>query len=475
MWNRLGSAGKVGLVSGVLVCLGLTAALMYWALHRDYQPLFSQLAAPDAAAIVEQLKKQKVPYELASDGSTIRVPADMVHETRLDLMSANLPLSGGVGFEIFDRQGLGTTEQLQRVSFQRALQGELSRTIGALDPVHLARVHLVMPETSIFRRDRQDPRAAVILTLKPGSSVSREQIAGIQRLVGASIAGLDPARVVVADQRGMTLSPAAIDDTVAGAPDSRLAVKQDVEQYLTRKIVALLDGAIGPGKAIVSIDATLNFDEIKRTTRDVTPAMTPNGAMVVRRYDSSTTPPADAANVVDSDSPVAAAVVSQSKIEYERGQRVEEVIAARGGMTRLTVGVVISEMLEAGQIDRIKALVKAAAGIDDRRGDTIVVQSMDFRNATAGSIDPGIDVDPGQNGIEPAAVSADHLPLPQAENTAWWLSAGSVVVILLAAAWFFSGLRRTTVLTAAQRAELIADIERALTGERSPEEAGGKP
>src|SRR6185295_6468736 len=144
--------------------------------------------------------KQKTPYHLTGDGTTIEVPAGQVHETRLRLMSSGMPLAGGVGFEIFDRQGLGATEQSQRVSYQRALQGELARTIGALDHVQQARVHLVLPESTLFRRDRQESRASVSLKIEPGIVLLEAQIFGIQRLVAAAVPGLEIGRVVVTDQ-----------------------------------------------------------------------------------------------------------------------------------------------------------------------------------------------------------------------------------------------------------------------------------
>src|SRR6185295_8185678 len=215
--------------------------------------------------------KQKTPYHLTGDGTTIEVPAGQVHETRLRLMSSGMPLAGGVGFEIFDRQGLGATEQSQRVSYQRALQGELARTIDALDGVEHARVHLVLPESTLFRRDREEARASVSLGLAPGVTLVREQIFGIQRLVAAAVPGLDIGRVVVTDQHGMTLS-ASDALTVGGATgEGRLSMKREVEEYVARKIVALLDRAYGPGRAIVSVDATLNFDEVKRTVQDLLP------------------------------------------------------------------------------------------------------------------------------------------------------------------------------------------------------------
>jgi len=369
-WNSLERPARWSLGLGALACLGIAALVLWWALRTDYEVLFSQLAEQDAAAIVAQLKRQKVEFELAEAGTTVLVPAARVHETRLGLMSSGVPLTGGVGFELFDRQGLGTTEQSQRVSYQRALQGELTRTIATLDHVQAARVHLVLPESSLFRRDRQEPRGAVTLTLKPGRDISRDQISGIQRLVAASVAGLDPARVVVTDQRGITLSGGEELGSSAGGSEARFATKREIESYVARKVVSLLDGAYGPGQAIVSVDVALNFDEIRRTIQNRAPDGTASAS-------------------------------------YDR--RVEEVIAAPGGITRISVGVIVPGTLDDDRRQRIVALVRMAAGIDDVRGDAVVVQPLaDIgRYSAAESADPGAVVAGAANSGD-----ASELPAP---------------------------------------------------------------
>ncbi len=279
-----------------IVMLLAGAVFAWWALRPEQAVLFSRLNEADAAGIVAELKKQKVEYQLdgsglADGGTTIRVPAERVHDIRLALMSSGTPIAGGVGFEIFDRQGLGATEQSQRVSFQRALQGELARTIGALDGVAQARVHLVLPESTLFRRDRQESRASVSLKLEPGVVLQGAQIFGIQRLVAAAVPGLDTGRVVVTDQHGLTVS-AADALTVGGATgEGRLSMKREVEEYVARKVVALLDRAYGPGRAIVSVDATLNFDEVRRTVQELLPST--NGTVRRRRQTNGGAAPAD--------------------------------------------------------------------------------------------------------------------------------------------------------------------------------------
>jgi flagellar M-ring protein FliF len=158
LWNRLQPGARLRLAAGVLLIMSLGTWAAIVALRPQYEVLFARLSDADAASIVDQLKRQKLPYRLADNGATIEVPAEQVHETRLNLMSAGVPLSGVVGFEIFDKQSLGVTDQSQRVSYQRALQGELARTIGALEDVKQARVHLVLPDSTLFKRDRQEAR-----------------------------------------------------------------------------------------------------------------------------------------------------------------------------------------------------------------------------------------------------------------------------------------------------------------------------
>ena len=195
------------LLGGVVVILGFLLGSLYFVFLR--QPdvvLFSKLRPMDAATIVAELDKKKVQYRLADDGTTILVPADKVEATRLSILSQDLPLKGSVGFELFNKSDIGLTEFAQKINYQRALQGELSRTIMTIDAVDTARVHLSLPEETIFREDKRLPKASIALTLKPGRSLSTGAVTGIQRLVAASVAELNAADVVVLDDEGQVIS-----------------------------------------------------------------------------------------------------------------------------------------------------------------------------------------------------------------------------------------------------------------------------
>jgi flagellar M-ring protein FliF len=460
MWNALGAGGRIGLVVGGLLIAFIIVAGAIWSVQPDYGVLFSNLSEPDAAAIVTELKHTKTVYRLTDGGTTIRVPTDRVYDTRLALMSSGVPLSGGVGFEIFDKQGLGATEQSQRVSYQRALQGELARTIGALDHVRQARVLLALPVASLFQRDRQQPRAAVSLIMQPGPPLEREQVAGIQRLVAASVADLDPAHVVVTDQRGVTLSDPDTLTGPGGVGGGRLAMKREIEEYFTRKIADLLESAYGPGQVIVSVDVALNFDEIHRTVQSLLPASSsaPVDAGVHRKRQVITggPPTDDGTNPSENDSNARRPVSSSTDVEYEYGRRVEQVVSAPGNIEQMSVGVVVRGQLSDEKQARIAQLVRMAAGLNERRGDAVTVQPLDAAETRAASPEPAA-AEIGAVPIRlPAKLNAPAVPAFAILAGAAGVTA-SVLLILL-------GLRRrksaaARPLTPAERADLLNELQ----------------
>jgi flagellar M-ring protein FliF len=455
---------RTRVVLGVIAAVVLLAVALgiWWATRTEYAVLFSRLTESDAAGVVTELKKQKVDYQLADAGTTVRVPAGKVHDVRLALMSSGTPIAGGVGFEIFDKQGLGATEQSQRVSFQRALQGELARTVGALEGVQLARVHLVLPESTLFRRDRQEARASVSLKLEPGVVLQNAQIFGIQRLVAAAVPGLETGRVVVTDQHGITLS-ASDALTVGGATgEGRLTMKREVEEYVTRKIVALLDRTYGPGRAIVSVDATLNFDEVKRTVQDLLPPSAHQGNVRRRRQTTGANVAADPASGFDAGAPVARGTTDT---EYDYGRSVEQVVAAPGGVTRLSVGVIVPGTVDADTQVRIEDMVRVAAGISEERGDVVVVQSLDG----LGSADfaAAVPVTPVQPEVEQHTAAAAPVVAAQPWWQQWYVLGGLVLAVLVLLMLLLSrGEGAGGRLSTEERAQLLADVKASL--ERGP-------
>jgi flagellar M-ring protein FliF len=229
-------------VIGQIALAGVTALLIvallvggWLATRPKYEVLFRDLRPADAATIVAQLEKDKTPYRLDDGGATILAPAARIDETRLAIMGADLPLKGTVGFELFNKSDMGLTEFAQRINYQRALQGELSRTIMTIESVDTARVHLTLPEPSIFRADRKPAKASVTLTTRPGRVLTPETVAGIQRLVGASVPDLDIGNVVVLNAQG---------SLVAGAPVQEVMIDASATVQQTRAIEQFYAGAL---------------------------------------------------------------------------------------------------------------------------------------------------------------------------------------------------------------------------------------
>jgi flagellar M-ring protein FliF len=456
-WADLDARGRAGVAAGLVLIVAMVALFAWWALQRDYQVLFKDMAQRDAAAVVAELKRLKVAYRLEADGSTIRVPADTVHETRLALMGRGVPLSGGVGFELFDHNDLSTTEYAQKINYQRALQGELARTIMAIEGVRLARVHLVLADAGIFKRDKSRPKASVSVLLQPGASLSESQILGIQRLVAAAAPGLEPPMVTVVDQRGVTLS-AGSDATPVAAAAGQLRMKKEVEEYLTRKVAEVLDRAFGPGQAIVSIDVALNSDEIRLTRQDVVPAAgggreQATGVLVHKREVLQRQSRPQTLKVLDGEAAGArredAQYNSTLESSYEVSRRVEQIVTSPGSIRRISVGIVLPRSVSPSVAAKIEDLVTMAAGLETQtRGDAIAVHSLD-------------------QALPMQAQSAAPEPVPAAAQTARSAtpSNGHALNLLLALAaggGLLAGVALVLVLRRTRREAVLADINRSL-------------
>lgn len=375
---------QAGLLAGLLLIVALTAGLGYWALAHDYQVLFSELNGQDASAMVSELDRMKVPYKLADGGATILVAKEAVYKTRLKLMGKNLPLHGTIGFEIFNNTDFGMTEFAQKVNYQRALQGELTRTILALEEIQAARVHLAFPESALFKKNQGRAKASVTVTMKSGMTLSRGQVQGIQRLVAASVPEVEIADVTVLDQKGLALTESA-GDGPGETLGARLEAKKQSEDYFTRKVTNFLEKAFGPGQGIVSVDVLLNFDQVKITAEEVLPAKGPgsehgtSGVIVrerqsVREPSDNQAPPAGSA---PTKSAGAQSSVSQVEIDYQNGRRVEQIVTTPGSLRRISVGVVVPKAVDGQHLEKIRDVVAMAVGFNKARGDTISVYSLD--------------------------------------------------------------------------------------------------
>ncbi|MGH7441418.1 MAG: flagellar basal-body MS-ring/collar protein FliF, partial [bacterium] len=297
-WQRFTTMQRIVVVTiPLLILLGI-GFLLYNSAQSGYKPLYANLSAHDAGILASKLKADNVPYEVASDGTTLEVPGDQLYNTRLSLASQNLPLGGGVGFEIFDKNNFGVTDFTQQVDYQRALEGELSRTISHLNEVEAARVSLVMPKPELYSSQEKEATASVVLDLRPDAELQTGQIRGIVMLVAASVEGLDPKNVTLLDSNGDVLSDSIHDDLVdqevgtsGGAAEGsavsggrllkqtngELEVQERFEHDMERRVSGMLDRVLGPNRAAVRVTAVLNFDQVQENSETYEPVANNEG------------------------------------------------------------------------------------------------------------------------------------------------------------------------------------------------------
>ncbi|MGF6805624.1 flagellar M-ring protein FliF [Paraburkholderia sp. Clong3] len=355
----------VGALS-LLLCGAMAAA--FFLSRPGYQVLFRDLKPQDASALVAELDKQKVPYRIDDETSAILVPAGDTRALRLKLMSSDLRLHGAVGFELFNNSDLGLTEFAQKVNYQRALQGELARTIMTLDEIDLARVHLTLPESSLFRRDAARPKASVALFMRDGQALAPETVRGIQRLVAAAVPELSANDVTVLDQRGGVAGTKAGENAMTDDP--HFTLKQAIEQRYERKILTQIAPLVGDGHVSVSVDAALDFAQT-RTTREsgvTRPIVNADGA-------ASATPPLPStknANALPpAGTPPLPAMPSVEGTKTDR--RLEQIVSEPGSIRRLSVGIVLDYALPQDDMARINAMLGASIGFDAARGDVLSI------------------------------------------------------------------------------------------------------
>lgn len=463
-WKGLEPRARAGIVAGGVLIAGMALALGLWAYRADYQVLFADVASADAAAMTAELDKMKTPYQLADGGNTILVPKDQVYKTRLKLMGKELPLHGAVGFEVFNNADFGMTEFVQKVNYQRAVQGELTRTILSIEEIQAARVHLALPEQGLFKKTAAKPKASVTVTMKNGKTLAPEQIVGIQRLVAASVPEIGSDDVTVLNQHGVALTRAVqLDGSGAQSANAQLDSKRGMEDYLAKKVTQVLDSTFGEGTAVATVDVLLNLDQSKITTEEVLPAKgpangVPSGVVVRERQTSHDGTPAMAAP----GSPVKAAGGSTTtESDYQVGRRVEQLTPASGTVKRMTVAVLVRQTLREDQVEKLKDVVALAIGFNPQRGDAVVVHTMD---QFAGPV--VLHTAPQEDTAAASKQAADTAQAKQEARQSPMLVAAVLAGILVAVAlgllaWTMGGQRRKTQaarLDPVARQQLLQDI-----------------
>lgn len=391
-FNTFTTGQKAVVGVGLVVILFAGFFVFRWASTPAYSPLFSNLAAEDASAIVEQLEAEGTPYELADGGATIKVPRAEVYDARIRLSGEGLPSGGDTGYEILDSQDLSTSQFQEQTGYKRAMEGELSQTIEALDAVDTAVVHLAIPQKELFASEEQPTTASVLVETKPGQTLEPQQVQAVVHLVASSVEGLDPKQVTVADASGAVLS--ASGDDFGTAADTRSQQVKSFEEKLSTQVQGMLDKVLGAGNTAVQITAQLNFDKTVTNTKRYfsDPEMVPLSDTTLTETYTAPGGGLDNGGVVGPDGALdpnaANNNVPGNATNYRKesrtadnavGEEVEQREAAPGGVESLHVGVIVDQNAPgAANVAEIETLVSSALGIDAQRGDTVAVSTMAF-------------------------------------------------------------------------------------------------
>ncbi|MBU0508910.1 flagellar M-ring protein FliF [bacterium] len=384
LWQRLTLGQRAGLVLAAGLVIALAAGAISYTTRPVYTTLYTGLSGKDAAQIVDKLRERKIPFQVSSDGTAIKVPQEQASELRLDFAGAGLPRSGEIGYELFDKPMLGMTDFVQHMNYHRALEGELGRTISELDAIETARVHLVVPSTRLFKEDQKQPTASIAVQLSPGGTLSPQQVQAITYMTAYSVEGLEVGNITIIDTRGNLLSGASSRDGMVGLSATQLEVQRNVEADLERKALALLDNTLGPNRAQVQVTAKLNWNRIERTVENYDAE---NSATLSEERQEST-------GDVDVDG-AGGGTSERSVTNYQVPRTVEKYVPEVGNIERISASVLVDGDYEitknadgtetrtfrdrtAQEIEKFRTLVATAIGFDRTRNDELTVISFPF-------------------------------------------------------------------------------------------------
>ncbi len=400
-WTNFTMTQRVIIAGVAVLTIAGFIALTVWINKPNYGLLYSNLTPEDASSVVTMLQTDNVPYELTNNGTTIMVPAEKVYDLRLKVAGEGNLVGQGIGFEIFDETKVGQTDFVQKVNYVRALQGELARTISAFPNVESARVHLVMPQRSLFVEEQQQPSASVVLKLKnPGHEPDSKEISAMVNMMLMSVEGLDKAHLAITDNSGKVLYRPE-EDSLTGMSSTQMEHKLRVQRDLERRIDAMLTPVFGAGKVVSKVNVDMDFSQktIRREIFD--PEQT-----AVRSEQRSEETQQGQANL-EAGSPdvnfrgdgITGSVSTQTgnretrTTNYEINKEEQNIISNVGDVKRLTVAVIVDGTYEkvdgawtfmprsAEEIERVQLLVANAVGLDKTRGDALEVSSVPFTDS----------------------------------------------------------------------------------------------
>jgi flagellar M-ring protein FliF len=412
--RTLGAARLAAMAAVTMALVGVFAFIILRVTAPQMTPVFTDLTPEDSAAIIKDLERQAIPYELKNDGAIVLVPRDKMTRIRMKLAEGGLPKGGGVGYEIFDKSDtLGATSFVQNINHLRALEGELARTIKAIDRVQAARVHLVLPERPLFSRDKVEPSASIVLRVR--GALEAQQVRAIRHLVASAVNGMKPQRVSVVDETGNLLADGAATGPEAAIGGGGQERQVNFERRLKDQIESIVSSVVGPGRARVQLSAEFDFNRItetfdkfdpegrvlrsSQTREESTGSDSKEGQVTVGNelpgsqpgQQGLPNPPAQTSRDQSkkSEEIVNYEISRSTKTEVTEGGRVKRVSAAvlvDGSYAKNDKGDVVYQPRAKEELDRIAALVRTAIGFDQKRGDQIEIVNLRFAEAPAAPI-----------------------------------------------------------------------------------------
>ncbi|EMD0830124.1 flagellar M-ring protein FliF [Morganella morganii] len=436
--DRIKADPKVPLMVAGAAAIAVIVALFLWMRSPDYRVLLSNLSAKDGGDIVSQLTQMNMPYQLADNGSAILVPADKVHELRLKLAQAGLPKGGNTGFELLDKEQFGISQFSEQVNYQRALEGELSRTIESLSPVQTARVHLAIPKPTLFVREQKSPTASVTVGLLPGRALDEGQISAIVHMVSGSVSGLTSSNVIIVDQTGRLLTNN--DNSQQSVSTSQMRLTQETEARLKQRIEDLLAPLVGRANVQAQVTAQVDYSKVEQTAEEYKPNQQPDAAAVRSRQSSQSqqnsnggpggvpgalsnqpvsapSAPVETAkadtkdnkNASPADNKSNSNINSQSDetTNYEVDRKISHTQRQIGVVDRLSVAVIINwlpqkkedgteemQPLPPEMIKEIESLTREAMGYSVSRGDSLSITNSRFTDEGQLTEEPSLFTSP---------------------------------------------------------------------------------
>lgn len=387
MIDGLSLVRKISILAVIVLSVGVIGYLVHVSNQASYEPVFTNLNSDDIGSIISQLDRQGVSYKVDQNMRTVLVPTTKVLEVRMKLAEEGIPRFGGIGFELFDKEGFGRSDFEQRVNYQRALEGELTRTIRSLREVESARIHLVLPEKSLFSESQQPARASVILKLGRDGALSRNTVNAISHLVSSSVDGLSPDDVTIVDSLGRLLS-AGGQEGAATAGRQVLDQKMQLEKTVEQKIVDLLSPVVGMGKVMARVAADIDFTQVESTDEIVDPTKT-----AVAQESRSNNAKTAQGSTTDNSGENSKEEEGSEQVTYQISKSIRKQMTPMGNIKKLSIAILVDGNYETAtdgkktykarapeELKKLEDLAKSAVGFSQDRGDQIKVDNIAFQN-----------------------------------------------------------------------------------------------